>query len=180
MSKHNASDRSSAETLLAAKRFTRRAVLKAGAAAGAPAVHAAQWRQRHRRVDQEMPQLRADLSGPDAAALMNLALFDFDGTLAPIVDDPSKVQRYKNILNPSEDKPFQERLFKWENAFAESLNHLIKNQKRQAHGYATWAGFKGQILWCFGEVVDPETGEILTLRSIPRGAGARYHQPQFA
>lgn len=35
MSKHNASDRSSAETLLAAKRFTRRAVLKAGAAAGA-------------------------------------------------------------------------------------------------------------------------------------------------
>ncbi|MCA1681719.1 MAG: ISL3 family transposase [Acidimicrobiales bacterium] len=66
------------------------------------------------------------------------------------------------------------------NAFAESLNHLIKNQKRQAHGYATWAGFKGQILWCFGEVVDPETGEILTLRSIPRGEGARYHQPQFA
>ena len=60
------------------------------------------------------------------------------------------------------------------------MNHLIKNQKRQAHGYATWAGFKGQILWCFGEVVDPETGEILTLRSIPRSEGARYQQPQFA
>ncbi len=65
-------------------------------------------------------------------------------------------------------------------AFSESINHLIKNQKRQAHGYATWAGFKGQILWCFGEVVDPETGEIVTLRSVPRGEGARYHQPQFA
>jgi transposase len=66
------------------------------------------------------------------------------------------------------------------NAFAESVNHLIKNQKRQAHGYPTWAGFRGQILWCFGEVVDPNTGEIRLLRSIPRGEGANYWQPQFA
>jgi len=66
------------------------------------------------------------------------------------------------------------------NAFGESLNHLIKNQKRQAHGYATWAGFRGQVLWCFGEVVDPDTGEVLPLRSVPRGEGARYDQPSFA
>src|SRR5207237_6769588 len=33
------------------------------------------------------------------------------------------------------------------NAFAEAINHLIKNQKRQAHGYNTWTGFRGQILW---------------------------------
>jgi hypothetical protein len=66
------------------------------------------------------------------------------------------------------------------NGFAEALNHLIKNQKRQAHGYRTWAGFRGQILWSFGEVVDPSTGEIRTLRSLPRGEGANWVQPQFA
>jgi len=63
------------------------------------------------------------------------------------------------------------------NAFAESLNHLIKNQKRQAHGYSSWAGFRSQLLWCFGEVVDAETGEIRALRLIPRGQGVRFIQP---
>lgn len=66
------------------------------------------------------------------------------------------------------------------NGFAESLNHLLKNQKRQAHGYPTWEGFRGQMLWSFGEVVDPDTGELRTLRSLPRGEGARWVQPQFA
>ena len=66
------------------------------------------------------------------------------------------------------------------NGFAEALNHLIKNQKRQAHGYASWTGFRSQILWSFGEVVDPETGEVVPLRSLPRGEGATYLQPQFA
>ena len=65
------------------------------------------------------------------------------------------------------------------NGFAEALNHLLKNQKRQAHGYATWQGFRGQMLWAFGEVVDPDTGEVQPLRSLPRGEGARWVQPQF-
>ena len=60
-----------------------------------------------------------------------------------------------------------------------SLIHLIKNQKRQAHGYRSWAGFRGQILWTFGQAVDPETGEIVPLRSLPRGEGANWLQPQF-
>jgi hypothetical protein len=30
------------------------------------------------------------------------------------------------------------------NGVAESLNHLLKNQKRQAHGYATWEGFRAR------------------------------------
>lgn len=63
------------------------------------------------------------------------------------------------------------------NAFAEALNNLIKNQKRQAHGYATWQGFRCQILWAFGEAVDSTTGEILPLRTVPRGQGAIYQQP---
>jgi len=63
------------------------------------------------------------------------------------------------------------------NGFAESINHLIKNQKRQAHGYPSWQGFRTQILWAFGEVIDPDTGELLPLRSIPRGHGAHYEQP---
>lgn len=58
------------------------------------------------------------------------------------------------------------------NGFAESVNHLIKNQKRQAHGYSTWLGFRGQILWCFGEVPHPVTGRLVPLRSLPRGEGA--------
>ena len=66
------------------------------------------------------------------------------------------------------------------NGFAEAMNHLIKNQKRQAHGYRSWEGFRAQMLWCFGEVVDPETGEIVALRSLPRGQGAAYVQPRFA
>ena len=66
------------------------------------------------------------------------------------------------------------------NAWAEAVNHLIKNQKRQAHGYRTWEGFRAQIIWCFGEVIHPETGEILPLRSLPRGQGANWLQPQFA
>lgn len=54
------------------------------------------------------------------------------------------------------------------NAWAEAVNHLIKNQKRQAHGYNSWAGFRGQMLWCFAtEVVDPATGEITALRLSP-------------
>ncbi|MFN2506148.1 MAG: transposase [Acidimicrobiales bacterium] len=66
------------------------------------------------------------------------------------------------------------------NGFAESLNHLIKNQKRQAHGYRTWAGFRGQILWAYGEAVDPDTGEVKPLRAVPRGLGANWIQPSFA
>ena len=65
------------------------------------------------------------------------------------------------------------------NAFAEAIIHLIKNQKRQAHGYRSWLGFRGQILSAFGEAVDPETGEVKTLRSVPRGMGANWLQPQF-
>lgn len=57
------------------------------------------------------------------------------------------------------------------NAFAEGINHEIKNQKRQAHGYPTWKGFRNTIRWCFGEVIDTCTGEILPLRFIPRGHG---------
>ena len=66
------------------------------------------------------------------------------------------------------------------NGFAEALNHLVENQKRQAHGYRSWLGFRGQVLWCFGEAVDPDTGELVPLRSVPRGAGARFVQPSFA
>ena len=65
------------------------------------------------------------------------------------------------------------------NAFAEAIIHLIKNQKRQAHGYRSWLGFRGQILWAFGEAIDPETGEVKPLRSVPRGMGASWFQPQF-
>jgi transposase len=61
------------------------------------------------------------------------------------------------------------------NAWAEAINHLIKNQKRQAHGYKSWYGFRSQMLWCFAtEVVDPDTGEILPLRLIPHGQGPRH------
>lgn len=63
------------------------------------------------------------------------------------------------------------------NAVAESLNHLLKNHKRQAHGYRTWQGFRGQMLWALGEVVNPDTGEVVPLRSLPRGEGARWVQP---
>jgi hypothetical protein len=66
------------------------------------------------------------------------------------------------------------------NGFTEALNHLVENQKRQAHGDRSWLGFRGQILWCFGEAVDPDTGELGALRSVPRGAGARFVQPSFA
>jgi len=62
------------------------------------------------------------------------------------------------------------------NGFAESLNYLIKNQKRQAQGYRTWAGFRGQMLWTFDEAVDPDTGVIKPLRSVPRGMGANWSQ----
>lgn len=61
------------------------------------------------------------------------------------------------------------------NAWAEAVNLLIKNQKRQAHGYKSWFGFRCQMLWCFAtEVVDPDTGEILPLRLVPRGQGPRH------
>lgn len=60
------------------------------------------------------------------------------------------------------------------NAFAEGINHAIKNQKRQAHGYPTWQGFRSQMKWCFAEVVDTCTGEILPLRFLTRGQGTSY------
>ena len=64
------------------------------------------------------------------------------------------------------------------NGFAEAIIHLIKNQKRQAHGYRTWAGFRGQILWAFGEVVDPGTGEITAIWSSPTAADGRRRRPR--
>jgi hypothetical protein len=39
-----------------------------------------------------------------------------------VINDPSKVQRYQNILDPTQDKSFQERLFKWDNALADIAN----------------------------------------------------------
>jgi hypothetical protein len=66
------------------------------------------------------------------------------------------------------------------NGFAEALNHVIKNQKRQAHGYRSWFGFRGQMLWVFSQAVNPDTGELKPLRSVPRGEGATWLQPQFA
>ena len=64
------------------------------------------------------------------------------------------------------------------NAFAEAFNHLINNQKRQAHNYAHWQSFRTQIIWAFGKAVHPHTGDITTLPTVPRGERANYVQPQ--
>ncbi len=56
-----------------------------------------------------------------------------------------------------------------------------RSRRRQGvdHTYPSWLGFRGPILWVFGEAVDPETGEVKRLRSVPRGMGANWFQPQF-
>ena len=98
----------------------------------------------------------------------------FDSRIAAFVTLANTISSWREeILNYAESGGAS-------NGFAEALNHLLKNQKRQAHGYRTWEGFRGQMLWAFGEVVDPNTGEITPLRSLPRGEGARWVQPQFA
>jgi hypothetical protein len=56
------------------------------------------------------------------AAVLSLGVAGF--ALFPVVvDNPAKVERYKNILTPSRDKSFQERVFKWHNAMADIDNH---------------------------------------------------------
>jgi Transposase len=55
------------------------------------------------------------------------------------------------------------------------------SETRNAKPTATAPGrFRAQIIWTFGEVVDPDTSELLPLRTIPRGQVARYQQPKFA
>ncbi len=116
-------------------------------------------------------------SGNVAAFSAGLELFDAfcrQSKLAPFVKAANGLRSWRaEIINYA-------RTGGASNGFAEAINHLIKNQKRQAHGYGSWAGFRGQILWCFGEAVDPATGEIVPLRSVPRGEGARFLQPRFA
>jgi transposase-like protein len=38
----------------------------------------------------------------------------------------------------------------------ESIRSWVR--QAEAHGYGSWVGFRGQILWCFGEAVDPKKG----------------------
>jgi len=71
-------------------------------------------------------QLARSFEGPRLgialAAVLSLGLAAF--LIFPVViDDPSKVERYRNILTPTRDKSFQERLFKWENALADIDDH---------------------------------------------------------
>jgi hypothetical protein len=116
-------------------------------------------------------------SGNVAAFSAGLELFDAScrqSKLAPFIKAANGLRAWRTeIVNYA-------RTGGASNGFAEAINHLIKNQKRQAHGYGSWAGFRGLILWCFGEAVDPETGEIVLLRLVPRGEGARFVQPRFA
>jgi hypothetical protein len=49
-----------------------------------------------------------------------------------VVDSPQKRQRYENILSPSEDVPFQERLIKW--------NQTLSDLKGQPFGYGIGKG----------------------------------------
>lgn len=116
-------------------------------------------------------------AGNVEAFAAGLGLFDAlcrQSKLAPFVKAANGFRSWRGeIINYARTKGAN-------NGFAEAITHLIKNQKRQAHGYGTWFGFRAQILWCFGEAVDPETGEIVPLRSVPRGDGARFLQPRFA
>jgi hypothetical protein len=49
-----------------------------------------------------------------------------------VVDSPQKRQRYENILSPSEDVPFQERLIKW--------NQTLSDLKGQPFGFGIGKG----------------------------------------
>ena len=67
-------------------------------------------------------QLARALRGPRLGAALGavLALLVGGALIFPtVVDTPEKTQRYTNILTPGQDGPFQERLYKWENAFAD-------------------------------------------------------------
>jgi hypothetical protein len=60
-----------------------------------------------------------------------------------VVDSPAKVQRYTNILTPQRDGPFQERLFKWRNAFADLRGHPFGRGIGQGGAAAAQQRFSG-------------------------------------
>ncbi len=66
------------------------------------------------------------------------------------------------------------------NGFAEGITNTIKVRKRIAYGYPSWHSFRATIVWILGEAIDPTTGELIPIRSIPPGQGTDLIQPPFA
>lgn len=66
------------------------------------------------------------------------------------------------------------------NGFAEGITNPIKVRKRMAYGYPSWQSFRATMVWTLGEAIDPHTGELLPLRSVPPGQGVHLIQPLFA
>ena len=62
-----------------------------------------------------------------------------------LLDDDRFFEPFRPFFDPVMGRPSIpiETPLPWR-ALQISLNHFIKNQKRQAHGYRTWAGFRGQ------------------------------------
>lgn len=106
-------------------------------------------------------------------ALLNV-LEDF-GFEKAVLEDAQRA-----LLNILDDFENENQKVQQANADLRRTEEKFRSQKRQAHGYGSWLGFRGQILWAFGEAIDPDTGEVKPLRSVPRGEGARWIQPQFA
>ena len=74
-----------------------------------------------------LTQVARGFRGPRlGTALAAMALIGVGAVVAfetVVGDNPEKVQRYKNILDPKHDYPFQQRVFKWQNAFASVEDH---------------------------------------------------------
>lgn len=66
------------------------------------------------------------------------------------------------------------------NGFAEEITNTIKVRKRIAYGYPNWTSFRATMIWTLGEALDPTTGELLPIRSVPPGQGTHLKQPPFA
>lgn len=59
------------------------------------------------------------------------------------------------------------------NGFAEGITNTIKVRKRIASGYPNWTSFRATIIWPLGEALNPATGELIPIRSIPPGQGTQ-------
>jgi hypothetical protein len=91
-------------------------------------------------------QLSRGFRGPrlGAVGLAVVALVAAGTVVFPtVVDSPTKQQRYENILTPQRDGPFQERLFKWRNAFADLRGHPLGRGIGQAGAGVDQQRFSG-------------------------------------
>ena len=151
---------------------------------GAPGTPGNCWRHCNRRLGKPFKDARfalaapgAALEGPSAPAATSRPSPPPSSLTMPCASasasrpSPSWPRPLRGMANRDRQLPASGGA---SNGFAASPYLLIKNQKRQAHSYRTWAGFRGQLLWAL--ILASTRADRPSCSRVPRSQGRRVEQ----